>query len=577
MDDTKQQVADRLKQANNILVTVKTDPSIDLLAACLGLSLVLDKIGKHATAVFSGEVPSVMEFLKPDETLEKTPNSLRDFIISLDKSKADKLRYKVEDKVVRIFITPFKAGLTQDDLEFSQGDFNIDLLIALGVREQAELDAAVTAHGRILHDAAVISINTEPNGNLGTLNWQGTNVSSVSEMIASLAKALDPNVYDEQIATALLTGIVAETARFSNDKTSPQTMAVAGELMAAGANQQLVATELQATTVVGAPGSVKADIKPSDDNGTLEIEHTEPPTPPEPSAPEPEAAAPTEAVPESPKEPTPAIVPNSRTILPMPGPDKAGDHPVSDVGSSFTPEFGDEDHKSSGSAYLIDKPNDVKVDAGGVTAPKPLMTDLPPVAPVAPTITPPADGTTMAAPSSPPMLEPLAPGSAPAVPTADDQQAQTLEDIEASVKGTTPAESAAAPTHLEDARQQVLDALKQGPQPLEPLASLNAQPLGAPLAHDEPSATPATDAVAPSSAPTQPAAIHVDDDGNLTTVPLGSPKHDAAPNAPPAMDMPLPPLPPLGGVPQVPNAPIPNASTVPPPVPPPMMPPPFGP
>src|SRR5690348_15156068 len=140
MDDVKQQVADRLKQANNILVTVKTNPSIDLLAACLGLSLILDKIGKHATAVFSGDVPSAMEFLKPEETLEKSPNSLRDFIISLDKSKADKLRYKVEDKVVRIFITPFKAGLSQEDLEFSQGDFNIDLLVALGVREQAELD-----------------------------------------------------------------------------------------------------------------------------------------------------------------------------------------------------------------------------------------------------------------------------------------------------------------------------------------------------------------------------------------------------------------------------------------------------
>ena len=33
--------------------------------------------------------------------------SLRDFIVALDKSKADKLRYKVEDKFVKIFITIF--------------------------------------------------------------------------------------------------------------------------------------------------------------------------------------------------------------------------------------------------------------------------------------------------------------------------------------------------------------------------------------------------------------------------------------------------------------------------------------
>ena len=301
MDDVKKQVADRLKQATNILVTVKTDPSIDLLAACIGLSLVLDKIGKHATAVFSGQVPSVMDFLKPEETLEQTPNSLRDFIISLDKAKADKLRYKVEDKVVRIFITPFKDGLSQEDLEFSQGDFNIDLLVALGVHEQAELDSAVTAHGRILHDATIIGINNTPNGTIGTINWQGTSVSSVSEMIADLAKTLDASVYDEQIATALLTGIVAETARFSNDKTSPQTMHIAGELMAAGANQQLVATELQATAAVGAPGSVKADSKSPDDNGTLEIAHEPGEAAAEPE-PEPEPAP----APELPKQAKPA-------------------------------------------------------------------------------------------------------------------------------------------------------------------------------------------------------------------------------------------------------------------------------
>src|SRR6185437_8896302 len=102
---------------------------------------------------------SAIEFLKPEETIEPTPSSLRDFIIALDKSKADKLRYKVEDKVVRIFITPYKTSITQDDLEFSQGDFNIDVVVALGAHEQQELDSAITAHGRILHDAAVISIN----------------------------------------------------------------------------------------------------------------------------------------------------------------------------------------------------------------------------------------------------------------------------------------------------------------------------------------------------------------------------------------------------------------------------------
>src|SRR6266403_1398515 len=118
--DQKQQIADRLKEANNILVTVSSNPSVDQLASCIGLTLALNKLGKHATAVFSGDVPSTIEFLQPEKTLERDTNSLRDFIIALDKSKADKLRYKVVDKVVKMLITPYRTSLREKNLEFSQ-------------------------------------------------------------------------------------------------------------------------------------------------------------------------------------------------------------------------------------------------------------------------------------------------------------------------------------------------------------------------------------------------------------------------------------------------------------------------
>src|ERR1700680_441723 len=150
MDNSKQQVVDRVKQANNVLVTVSANPSVDQLAACLGLTLLVNKLGKHGTAVFSGQVPRTIEFLQPEKTREKNTDSLRDFIIALDKSKADKLRYKVEDKVVKIFITPYRTSISEKDLEFSQGDFNVDVVVALGVHEQTDIDQAITAHGRIL-------------------------------------------------------------------------------------------------------------------------------------------------------------------------------------------------------------------------------------------------------------------------------------------------------------------------------------------------------------------------------------------------------------------------------------------
>ncbi len=245
MDQDKKSLIARIDQATNILVTVRKNPTVDHLAACIALTVFLNKIGKHATAVFSGNVPSTIEFLKPESTIEKTTDSLRDFIISLDKAKADKLRYKVEENVVKIFITPYRTSLSNADLNFSQGDFNVEVVLALGVHEKEDLDETIAEHGRILHDATIVSINSGSAGALGSINWNDPAVSSLSEMVSSIVEAIKADALDGQIATALLTGIVAETERFSNAKTSPQTMSHAAKMMSAGANQQLIATSLE--------------------------------------------------------------------------------------------------------------------------------------------------------------------------------------------------------------------------------------------------------------------------------------------------------------------------------------------
>lgn len=244
-NNAKSQAIEQIKKAQNVLVTVSDDPSVDQLSACIGFTLLLNKLNKHATAVFSGKIPSTIEFLKPENTLETNTDSLRDFIISLDKNKADKLRYKVEDDVVRIYITPYRTSISDKDLVFDQGDFNVDVIVALGVHSQDQLDKAIQNHGRILHDATIIGIVTgETESEIGGINWQDKNASSLCEMLMSISESLKPGIVDEQIATALLTGIVAETDRFSNQKTTPKAMTMSAQLMSAGANQQLIAESL---------------------------------------------------------------------------------------------------------------------------------------------------------------------------------------------------------------------------------------------------------------------------------------------------------------------------------------------
>jgi nanoRNase/pAp phosphatase (c-di-AMP/oligoRNAs hydrolase) len=282
----QKQFLSSLKEATNVMVTVKSDPSIDGLAAAIALTLMLNGLGKHATAVFSGAVPSVLEFLEPEKTLEVNTNSLQDFIISLDKSKADKLRYKVEDDVVKIYITPYRTSLTAEDLEFAPGDFNVDVVVLLGVHAESELDAAVSAHGRILHDATLLSLNVgtrEDDGKdaLGAINWTDEHVSSLSELITGVSGELlgdKGDVLDNQVATALLTGIIAATDRFGNARTTPATMQAAAKLLEAGANQELVSTKLSSggnETHTAAAMAVEADTKDfaEDVGGTPVIAH----------------------------------------------------------------------------------------------------------------------------------------------------------------------------------------------------------------------------------------------------------------------------------------------------------------
>ena len=268
------QVAERVRQSDNVLVALSKDPSVDELSAALGLTFILDRIGKHATAIFSGAVPNAIEFLEPEKTFETNTNSLQDFIIALDKEKADHLRYKIDGDYVKVFITPYKTTIDQQDMEFSHGDYNVDLVIALNVASSDDLDSALTEYGRIMHDASSINISANVPGKFGDLEWGDPTASSVSEMVFKLSEAIkekDKDDIDKSTATALLAGIVSATNRFSNERTSPETMAVASKLMAAGADQQLISSSIPVDILTSDVVDASEDAKASSNDDLSDV------------------------------------------------------------------------------------------------------------------------------------------------------------------------------------------------------------------------------------------------------------------------------------------------------------------
>lgn len=272
-NDFEKKIIDRIRSSENILVTLSRDPSVDELAAAIALTMFLDGLQKHTTAVYSGLVPDSLKFLQPDETFEKNTDSLQDFIITLSKDKADHLRYKLDGDYVKVYITPYKTVLSENDLEFSHGDFNVDLVLALGVPQATDLDGALSEYGKIMHGAVIVDITCDAPGRFGEIEWSDPGASSVSEMVTKLIFAMQDKdaAVDKEIATALLAGIVAATGRFSNNRTNSETMQLASKLMTMGADQQLISAHIVDNTAeVSEPATTPVEpVKANPDSANL--------------------------------------------------------------------------------------------------------------------------------------------------------------------------------------------------------------------------------------------------------------------------------------------------------------------
>lgn len=456
--DIVSQVAERVDASDNVLVTLSKDPSVDELSAALGLTFILDKLGKHATAIFSGAVPNAIEFLEPEKTFETNTNSLQDFIIALNKDKADHLRYKIDGDFVKVFITPYKTTINESDLEFSHGDYNVDLVIALNVESSADLDNALTEYGRIMHDASSVNIHAGEPGGFADLEWGDTKASSVSEMICNLVDHLsipkDKPIYDKSVATALLAGIVSATNRFSNEHTSAETMAIAGRLMAAGADQQLISSSIpvdiltgdvvDANAEAGTPDatSASAEVPTPEDPSTLNIQHGAVDFQPETTAPT-TAPAPAEApTPEVPVDAANAPLPPEaesqlNEIVAQPAPGDAAGPLMSELQNAVLNE-GKKNLVPPSESGIVDEPP--KDYASMMSAE---LAGISPDAPPAPETPAPV----MSAPSVPAPETPTPEASAPEAPVPDvSAPVETpAPDVAASVAPDVPQNPMAPP------------------------------------------------------------------------------------------------------------------------------------
>jgi len=241
----KQQIVELIKKHQNILVLTHINPDGDALGSLLAFYLLLKKLDKNVSAVATSEIPVKFNFLPAISNINSEFNGIRDFIINLDLSSAklDKLSYQkiTDENRLDIIITPKTGTFTPEDVSFSYGAHKFDLIFVLDTPDLERLGKVYDENADLFYETPTVNIDHHPsNEYFGKINWVDLTATSTAEILVALIESLsrEKQLLDADVATALLTGITTDTGSFQNTNTTPKSLTVAAQLVAAGARQQ---------------------------------------------------------------------------------------------------------------------------------------------------------------------------------------------------------------------------------------------------------------------------------------------------------------------------------------------------
>lgn len=247
-----QQVIYLIEKSNKILILPSMPVDGDSLGGALALYLALRKLNKEITVVCTDPVTDAFKFLPHSQDMAQKFSAVQDFIITLDcqDAEVDHVRYNVEKDKVNIIITPKKGRFAEQNVNFHYGQAKYDLIIIVDAGDLEQLGKLYEDNVDLFYNIPVINIDHHPsNSGFGKVNLINITASSTTEIIYELIKELRPhnNLIDEDIATALLTGIITDTGSFQNSNTTPKALEISAELVNLGARQQEIIKNIYKT------------------------------------------------------------------------------------------------------------------------------------------------------------------------------------------------------------------------------------------------------------------------------------------------------------------------------------------
>lgn len=241
----KQQLTELVKKSQSILLLTHNHPDGDAVGSVLGMALGLRKMGKEVRVVAPGKPTGPFGFLPSFEALTQELTIQKDLLVVLDESQARigniSLKRVAENKLL-VVITPKGGTLTASNVRIEDGSYNVDLIICLDCSNLERLDHIYEDNSSLFYEVPVVNIDHHAdNTNFGKVNIVDITASSTAEILVSVLETIGKDIQgmiDADIATCLLTGITTDTGSFQNQNTTPKSLTIAAQMVAAGANQQ---------------------------------------------------------------------------------------------------------------------------------------------------------------------------------------------------------------------------------------------------------------------------------------------------------------------------------------------------
>lgn len=246
-----EQIKKLLEDKKDILITFHPHSQGDAIASAAALALYLEKLGKRVEIVSAGFVaPQNLKFLKKIETIKSSFPHLQKFVITVDVEKTglNELSYDLKDNRLRLFITPRAGFLNRDNLRTAQSDFKYDLIFVLDTQDLSGLGALYDNNTELFFSQPIINLDHHSaNEHFGQVNLIDTTATATGELLYKLLTDLGPEHISEEVATALLTSIIANTKSFKTHNIKPRTLYLASRLMGLGADREHIVQNLYRT------------------------------------------------------------------------------------------------------------------------------------------------------------------------------------------------------------------------------------------------------------------------------------------------------------------------------------------